>query len=70
MATMTMIQALRSANQFQQCVALAGHLHYIAAEGEIGSRGTTDNNLIKENFIRFGIGLTLNDRWFIKTKYE
>ena len=38
--------------------------------GEIGTRGTLDNNLIRENFIRFGIGLTLNDRWFVKSRYE
>lgn len=40
----------------------------IAFEG--GSRGTTVNGLIKENFFRSYISLTLNDKWFIKRKYQ
>jgi hypothetical protein len=37
---------------------------------EIGKRGTTDNGLLKENFTRFMVGVTLNDKWFIKRKYD
>ena len=37
---------------------------------EIGKRGTTDNNLIQENFINLQISLSLNDRWFEKRKYD
>lgn len=37
---------------------------------EIGSRGTKANGLLRENFVRFGIGLSLNDKWFIKRKYD
>jgi len=37
---------------------------------EIGKRGTTNSNLIQENFINFQISLSLNDRWFQKRKYE
>ena len=37
---------------------------------EVGKRGTEANSLLKETFVRFGLGLTLNDRWFIKTKYD
>ncbi|HNP48104.1 MAG TPA: hypothetical protein PKK99_02770 [Bacteroidia bacterium] len=37
---------------------------------EAGSRGTTDNQLIREKYIRFTLGFTLNDRWFIKPKYD
>jgi len=37
---------------------------------EIGKRGTTDQNLVKENFINFQLSLSLNDRWFIKRKYN
>lgn len=37
---------------------------------EIGKRGTTNNNLIKENFINFQISLSLNDKWFEKSKYN
>jgi hypothetical protein len=37
---------------------------------EFGSRGTTNSNLIKENFINLKISLSLNDRWFEKRKYN
>jgi hypothetical protein len=33
-------------------------------------RGTTESGLVKENYIRFHIGLTLADIWFMKPKYE
>lgn len=37
---------------------------------EIGNRGTTNSNLIQENFVNFNISLSLNDRWFQKQKYD
>ena len=37
---------------------------------EYGKRGTTNQNLIQENFFSFQIGLSLNDRWFEKRKYN
>lgn len=37
---------------------------------EMGKRGTTNSNLIQENFINFQISLSLNDRWFNKRKYN
>ena len=37
---------------------------------EFGKRGTTDQNLIQENFINLRISLSLNDRWFEKRKYN
>jgi hypothetical protein len=37
---------------------------------EIGKRGTTKANLIEENFLKFKISLSLNDRWFEKRKYN
>jgi len=37
---------------------------------EIGQRGTTKQNLIQENFIKFQISLSLNDRWFEKRKFN
>lgn len=42
----------------------------INAAIEVGSRGTNNNGLVKENFTRFCLGLTLNDKWFIKRKYD
>jgi long-subunit fatty acid transport protein len=37
---------------------------------EIGTRGTTTENLIKENFVRFTLGLSIFERWFIIRKYD
>lgn len=36
---------------------------------QIGKRGTMADNLIQENFVRFRIGFSLNDKWFVKRKY-
>ncbi|MCF6224515.1 MAG: hypothetical protein L3J34_12425 [Flavobacteriaceae bacterium] len=35
---------------------------------ELGQRGTTENNLIKEKFYTFRLSLSLNDKWFRKQK--
>jgi hypothetical protein len=40
---------------------------------EIGSRGSTANGLIKENFLKFTLGVSLNaltDKWFVKRRYD
>jgi len=37
---------------------------------EIGKRGSISNGLIQENFINFGVGFTLNDKWFRKFKFD
>lgn len=37
---------------------------------EYGSRGTTNANLVKENYFKFKIGLSLNDGWFLKRKID
>lgn len=37
---------------------------------EIGTRGRLEQNLVKENFINFHLGFTINDRWFQKYKYD
>lgn len=37
---------------------------------ELGRRGTETNGLIQENFVRFSLGISLNDKWFIKRKYD
>lgn len=37
---------------------------------EFGRRGTLKNNLIKENYINFSIGVNLFDVWFQKPKYD
>lgn len=37
---------------------------------EYGQKGTTNDNLVKENYFNLRIGLSLNDKWFQKTKYQ
>ncbi|GAB2779745.1 hypothetical protein [Salinimicrobium soli] len=37
---------------------------------EYGQRGTTNSGLIQESFFNAMISLSLNDRWFIKRKFE
>jgi long-subunit fatty acid transport protein len=37
---------------------------------EIGKRGTKKGGLIEENFVSFRLGISLNDRWFVKNKYN
>jgi hypothetical protein len=37
---------------------------------ELGSRGTTNANLIKENYYNLFISLNLNDKWFVRSKYN
>lgn len=37
---------------------------------EAGGRGTTQNNLIRENYFRFSLGASIFDRWFLKRKYD
>lgn len=37
---------------------------------EYGKRGTTNQDLIKEDFINFNVSLSLSDRWFQKRKYN
>lgn len=37
---------------------------------EVGAQGTTNNGLIKENFIRFTIGTALQERWFLKRRFN
>lgn len=37
---------------------------------EIGQRGSETNGLFKESFFKCTLGITLNDKWFIKRKYD
>ena len=36
----------------------------------LGQRGTTDNNLIKEEFIRLALSVSYDGIWFVKRKYD
>ena len=37
---------------------------------EVGEKGTTEDNLIKEQFVRFNLGVTFKGIWFVKRKYD
>jgi hypothetical protein len=37
---------------------------------EFGTRGTTKQNLVKENFVKFSVSLNLYDRWFFKRQID
>ncbi|MES2377308.1 MAG: hypothetical protein V4553_12045 [Bacteroidota bacterium] len=37
---------------------------------EFGQRGTLNNGLVKENYINFRLGFTLNDKWFQRYKFD
>ena len=37
---------------------------------ELGRRGTTNQNLIQENFVNFNVSLSLSSRWFQQKKYN
>ncbi len=53
---------LRFRNDFQQFARL--NLSF-----DIGQRGSTDQNLISENYVKTTIGFTFNSKWFVKKKY-
>ncbi len=37
---------------------------------EFGNKGTVKNDLVQENYIKFTFGLSIYERWFVKTKYR
>lgn len=43
---------------------------YINFGVEYNSRGLVKDDLIRENYFRFFLGLSITDKWFVKYKYE
>ena len=37
---------------------------------QLGQKGTIENELIRERYARFTVGLTMNDKWFAKRKID
>ena len=37
---------------------------------EVGQRGTISNSLIRERYLNLTLGFTLNDKWFVKPKFD
>ena len=46
----------------------AGTMLHFTFEG--GKRGTIKSGLIQERYLKFTFGFTINDRWFVKPKYD
>jgi long-subunit fatty acid transport protein len=49
---------------------LSGSFSSINLGFEFGQRGTTKSNLVQENYVNISLGLSFNDRWFIKRRYR
>ncbi|HQF48724.1 hypothetical protein C3L50_06975 [Flavobacterium alvei] len=49
---------------------ITGSLSNLNLGLEFGKKGTTSNNLVQENYFIFNIGFSLNDKWFVKSKYN
>ncbi|MBQ5689849.1 MAG: hypothetical protein IIV21_07800, partial [Bacteroidales bacterium] len=37
---------------------------------EVGTMGTIKNNLVKENYFNISVSMSINDRWFVKRRYQ
>lgn len=37
---------------------------------EYGQRGTTNSGLLKENFFKLSLSLSLNDKWFVQSRFD
>jgi hypothetical protein len=49
---------------------VGGALSNINLGMEYGKRGTTNAALIQENYLNISIGLSFNDKWFVKRKFD
>lgn len=49
---------------------LGGTFSKINVGFEYGQRGTTAQNLVRENYFNISFGLTFTDRWFVRSKYD
>ncbi|SKB72999.1 hypothetical protein SAMN05660226_02855 [Parapedobacter luteus] len=47
-----------------------GAFYKINFSSELGQRGTLSNNLVRERYINFNLGFTLNERWFQRRRYD
>ena len=37
---------------------------------EFGNKGTVEDKLVQENFFKFTFGLSIYEKWFVKSKYR
>jgi hypothetical protein len=45
-------------------------LSRVHAAIDFGRLGTTANSMIQQNYVKFTVGISFNDKWFIPRKYE
>lgn len=55
---------------FGMGLPLGGTFSNLNVGMEIGRKGTSRANLIQENYANIMLSLSINDRWFVKRKYE
>ncbi len=51
-------------------IPVGGRFSNVNVGLEFGKKGSTSNGLIQENYFNLNFGLTLNDLWFEKRKYD
>ncbi|PRZ26509.1 hypothetical protein [Flavobacterium granuli] len=49
---------------------ISGSFSNVNVGFELGKKGTTSSNLVQENYANISVGLSLNDKWFVKRKFE
>ncbi len=49
---------------------ISGSFSNINVGVEFGKKGTNNAGLVKENYINLSIGLSFNDKWFVKRKFD
>jgi hypothetical protein len=49
---------------------VTGSLSNVNLGLEFGKKGTTSNNLVQENYVNINIGISLNDKWFVRSKFH
>lgn len=49
---------------------ISGSFSNINVGVEFGRKGTTASDLVQENYVTFSVGMSLNDRWFEKRKFN
>jgi long-subunit fatty acid transport protein len=49
---------------------ITGSLSNVNIGFELGKRGTTNSNLVEENYAKISVGFSLNDEWFQQRKFD
>lgn len=55
---------------FGMGLPIAGSLSNVNLGFELGKKGTTDANLVQENYFVLNVSFSLNDKWFVKRKFN